>query len=343
MAKVYFYKISKKQSPEILSKAGKEISKIFPNFFNSKDKVAIKVHFGEKGNETYLGPDITKAVYTSLKNKVKKAALVDCTVLYKGSRSFASGHKKVAKSHGFNFAPVLILDGELGNKESVIKINKKHFKAARIGAGIKDFNAILAISHFKGHGATGFGGALKNIGMGLASKGGKMALHQAFKIVSNGEICKGCGLCVKNCPGRAISIENEKAEINYKKCLGCGLCISICPLKAIELPWRSQNSKELQEKIVEYAFAALKNRKSLFINALVNITKNCDCMGILQKPIMKDIGILASEDIVALEKASLDLTGFKKFKAPDINPKVQINYAEKLGLGKKRYKLIKLN
>jgi uncharacterized protein len=342
MAKVYFYRI-KKQSPQVLYRAGKEIFKVFSGFFGKKDKLAIKVHFGERKSNTYLGPDFTRAIFEELKNKVKKTALVDCTVLYKGERSFASSHKKLAKDHGFSFAPIEILDGENGTEETKIRINKKHFKFARIGVGIKNFNAVLAISHFKGHGASAFGGAIKNIGMGLGSKGGKMAMHQAFKISVNNELCLGCGLCCLKCPGKAISLENKKAKIDYKKCLGCGLCISVCPQKAIQIPWGSGSSQELQERMAEYTLAVLKGRKAFFINALINITPGCDCMDVLQKPIMKDIGILASEDIVALEKASLDLAGKENFRNRGNNPEIQINYAQKLGLGKKKYKLIKLN
>ena len=145
MAKVYFYKI-KKQSPEDLKKAGEEVKGIISEFFGPDDNLAVKVHLGEKGNSTYLGPEFTKVICDDLKNKVKSLALVECTVLYKGERSFASGHKKVALDHGFDFAPIEILDGENGNEEAVIKIDGKHFKEARIGKGIEKFNAILAIS-----------------------------------------------------------------------------------------------------------------------------------------------------------------------------------------------------
>lgn len=342
MAKVYFYKI-KKQSPEVLEKAGREVSGIISQAFGPEDKLAIKVHFGERGNVTYLGSDFTKAVCEDLKNKVKSLTLVECTVLYKGERSFASGHKKVALDHGFDFAPIEILDGEKGNEEVIIKINGKHFKEAKIGKGIEKFNSILAISHFKGHLAASFGGALKNIGMGLGSKGGKMAMHKGFKIASNPAICTGCGRCVKNCPAGAISLENGKAKIDYQKCLGCGLCISICPLGAIEIPWRSQTGKELQEKIAEYAAAVLKGRKAFFVNVLTNITKLCDCDGSVMKPMMKDIGILLSDDIVAVEEASLDLAGRENFVRDGFDPEDQINHAVLMGLGKKEYTLVNLN
>ena len=342
MSKVYFYKIEK-QSTDVMYDAGKKLSDIISKSFGLKDSVAIKVHFGEQGNETYLKPDFAKAVCEDLKTKVKDMALVDCTVLYKGARSFGSGHKKVAIDHGFNFAPVEILDGEKGDEETKIKIGGKHFKEAKIGKGIEKFNAILAISHFKGHGAAGFGGALKNIGMGLGSKGGKMAMHQTFKIVPNSKVCIGCGTCVRNCPVGALSLENGKAKIDYGKCIGCGFCISICPVGAIEIPWRSQSAKDLQERIVEYAAAVLKGRKSFFVNVLTSITKDCDCHGAPQKQIMKDIGILLSDDIVAIEEASLDLAGRESFSKIGIDPEDQVNHAVLMGLGKKQYELINLN
>lgn len=342
MAKVYFYKIDK-QTPEVLEKAGKEVSGIISKAFGAGDNLAVKVHFGEKGNTTFLPPDFAKAICGELKGKVKSLDLVECTVLYKGERSFGSGHKKVALEHGFDFAPVEILDGEKGNEETLIKIDGKHFKEAKIGKGIEKYNAILAISHFKGHMAASYGGALKNIGMGLGSKGGKMAMHKSFKIASNPEICTGCGTCVKNCPAGAISLVNGKARIDYGKCIGCGLCISICPFRAIEIPWQSQTGKDLQEKVAEYAAAVLKGRKAYFVNVLTSITKNCDCHGSVMEPIMEDIGILLSDDVVALEEASLDMVGREKFTRPGVDPEDQVTHAVEMGLGKKEYKLINLN
>lgn len=341
MSEVYFFKI-KEQSPKILAEAGEKISKVFSDFFDSKDKVAVKLHFGERGSKTYLSPVLVKAIYQSLKKKVKKPVLVDCNVLYKGERSFGSSHKKLAQEHGFGFAPILILDGEKGDEEIKIKVNQKHFKEIKVGKGIKDFNAILNISHITGHGLTGVGGALKNVGMGLGSKGGKLEMHQAFKLEINKDLCQGCGICQKECPAEAISIENGKAKINYQKCIGCGRCISVCPYEAIEIPWGASSSKDLQERIVEYAFGILRGKKIFFLNVLLNITPRCDCVRGIQEPMVKDIGILGSEDIVAIDKATLDLVGKKYFEKPGVDPFFQIDYAQKLSLGEKDYKLIEI-
>ncbi len=342
MSDVYFLKI-KKQDPETLGEAGEKISKIFSSFFNKNDKVAIKVHFGERGSKTYLSPILVKAIYNRLQAQVEKAVLTDCTVLYKGERSLGSSHKKLALDQGFGFAPILIADGEKGEEEIKITINQKHFKEIKVGAGIKDFNAILAISHFTGHLVAGFGAAIKNVGMGLGSKGGKMAMHQAFRLKINPETCRGCQGCQKECSAGAIFMENNKAQIDYQKCIGCGICISICPFGAVEIPFGVVSSKELQERIAEYAFGILKEKKAFFINVWLNITPRCDCMkGDVQKPMMPDIGILASKDIVAVDQASLDLTGKEKFQKGEIDPSCQINYAEKLGLGERKYKLVEI-
>lgn len=343
MSKVYFIKL-KNKTPENLRQAGEKIVEIFPNLFNSEDKVAIKLHFGERGSQTSMSPVLTKAVYDNLKNKVKEAVLVDCTVLYKGDRSFASTHKELARDQGFDFAPVLIPDGERGREEIKVPVNLKHFKEVRIGAGMKDYNGILVLTHFTGHTFAGIGGSLKNIGMGLGSKGGKLEMHQHFKLKVNSEVCIGCAKCVSECSADAISLQRGKALIDLNKCIGCGICVSICPQGAIERPFgECGTAEELQERIVEYAAGALKNKKTLFVNVLLDITALCDCLKNKDETlIVPNIGILVSEDIVSIEKASLDLIGEEKFLKPDMNPSWQIDYAEDIGLGKKEYELIEV-
>lgn len=341
MSKVYFFRI-KEKTDKTLNESGRKIAETFSDFFDLKDRVAIKVHFGERGSDTYLSPVLVKAIYKNLKEKVKRADLVDCSVLYKSERSFASSHKKLAKDHGFEFAPISILDGEKGNEEIKVKVSQKHFQEVKLGAGIKDFNALLVISHFKGHASTGFGGAIKNVGMGLASKAGKLAMHEAFEIVINPNTCKACGICQRECPARAIFIENEKAKIDYQKCLNCGQCISVCPFEAVEISWEGNSSKDLQERMVEYTLGAQKEKKTFFVNVLLNITSGCDCVRMVQTPIMPDIGILASFDIVAIDQASLDLAGKERFERIEVEPAIQIDYAQKLGLGEKDYELVEI-
>lgn len=346
MSKVYLLKTTDK-TPEAMEKAGNKISKLFSDVFSADDKVAIKLHFGERGSKTYLNPNFTKGVYDSLKEKVKEAVLTDCTVLYKGNRSFASSHKKLAKDQGFGFAPIVIADGEKGREEIKIEVNQKHFKFVRLGAALKEFNCILALTHFTGHGMAGIGGALKNIGMGFGTKGGKMDMHQHFDLEINQELCTGCGACARECAGGAITIENGKARIDKNKCLSCALCISLCPVGAVQRPFGAESAgtaRDLQERIVEYALGALRGKKSYFVNVLMDVTPHCDCLSSgFREPIVKDIGILASDDIVAIDQASLDLTGKEHFEAADMNPSDQIDYAEKLGLGEKKYDLIEID
>ena len=236
------------------------------------------------------------------------------------------------------------MDGEKGDKDIEIEINKKHFKKVKIGKGIENFNALLAISHFTGHGGTGYGAAVKNIGMGLGSKAGKLEMHKAFNLEVDENLCIGCGSCAEECPSGAISLDTGKAKIDRLKCIGCGKCISECPYDAIKIPWGDESAKELQEKIAEYACGVLKGRKTYFVNVLLDITENCDCFRGKQKPIIPDIGILASDDIVAIDKASLDLVDVDErlTERTGIDGMIQVNYASKLGLGEKEYEIVRL-
>jgi len=340
MSKVYFLELKNQNN---LKEAGKKISRVFSDFFEAGDKVAVKLHFGERNNKTYISPVLVQSIYEQLATKVKKAVLIDCTVLYKSERSLGSSHINLAKENGFDFAPILIADGEKGNEEIEIEINQKHFKKVKIGKAMENFNGLLTISHLTGHGSAAYGGALKNVGMGLGSKAGKLAMHEAFDIKVNPATCIGCGACVSECPTGAIILEDNVAKINKDKCISCGQCISVCPAGAVEIPWGSGSSESLQERIVEYTLGALKNKKSFFINVLLDVTANCDCVRRAQSPIMEDIGILASTDIVAVDKASLDLAGIGNFRKEGLDPLVQINYAQKLGLGSSNYKLEKIS
>jgi len=332
MAKVYF---------------SKDLDKILDNIDFSKlgKNIAIKVHFGEAGCTTYLDPVLVKKVYDKVVSLGKKATLVECNVLYRGSRTNATEHTKTALSHGFDFAPIDILDGELGNEEIEVPV-EGIIKTAKLGKGIKKYDSIIVLTHFKGHPATGFGGAIKNIGMGFGSRAGKLAMHSDSKPYINNEKCIGCGVCLKNCNYNAISIINGKAFIDSDKCVGCAMCRAVCQTNAVYVVWGSED--RLQKKIVEYASAVLKIiPKTIFINFLVNITKECDCFNYVQKPIMNDIGILYSNDIVSIDKASLDLTNKKSNgefdKINSKNKNMQIDYAYEKKLGDKNYELVELD
>ncbi|MFH0978217.1 MAG: DUF362 domain-containing protein [Candidatus Woesearchaeota archaeon] len=302
------------------------------------EKVAIKVHFGEHGCNTYINPELVRQLFEKVKSLGKGVSLVECNVLYKGSRVNSTKHVKTAREHGFGM-PIDILDGEHGNE--FVDLH-----GCKVGKGIERYDSIIVLSHFKGHMAVGFGGAMKNLGMGLGSRAGKLDMHSSIKPSVN-ENCIGCGICVENCNDKAISIVHGKAKIDNQKCVGCAMCISVCNSGAVNIPWRGRTSHELQRKITEYCKALLDRFPSaIFINVLEKITKECDCMGTSQKPLMPDIGILYSNDIVAIEKASLDLVNkssngqFDGINSADNNS--QVEFAEKLGLGSSKYRLVEL-
>lgn len=319
-----------------------KIEKIIENIDFSKlgQKVAIKVHFGEAGCTTFMDPKLIKKVYKKIESLGKKATLIECNVLYKGSRTNSKDHLKTAKDHGFIDMDIDILDGE--NGEKFIDINN-----CKIGAGIKKYDSLVIISHFKGHEMAGFGGAIKNVGMGLGSRAGKLDMHSNVKPFINYSNCIGCGICANNCDVQAINIIDGKAFIDNDKCVGCAMCIAVCPHHAACVPWGGGTSDYLQDKIAQYAKAVLSIFPNpLFINILEKITDNCDCMGSPQKPLMTDIGILYSNNIVAIDKASLDLVNkFSKNKfnrINDVDKENQLKVASKIKLGKLDYKLIKL-
>jgi len=312
-----------------------KLIKILPKFRN---RLGIKVHFGEEGNRTFIPAKVIKKITDSIKNPV----LVECSVLYKSKRRTASGHREVALAHGFNFAKLDFLDGECGDDSAVVKINKKHFEYCYLGAGIKKYKSLLVISHFKGHRESNFSGALKNIGMGLASRRGKLAQHSSIRHYINESICTGCGQCRENCPVKAISIgRNRKAKIKEKICISCSKCIAVCPTGAIKVPWGSTGPKKFQERIAEYALAVVSGRKGFYVNFLKNITRECDCYGKAMKKLTKDIGILASHDPVAIDQASYDLVVKQYPEFSMFDSEFLLKHAQDIGAGRRKYKIIK--
>ncbi len=333
MAKVYF----SKELDKILEKI---------DFSRLGENVAIKVHFGEVGCTTYLSPMLVKKVYDKVISLGKKATLVECNVLYRGSRTNSTDHIKTAKSHGFDFALIDILDGELGNEEIDVKVQDGLINNAKLGSGISKYDSMIVLTHFKGHPMAGFGGAIKNIGMGFASRAGKLAMHFDAKPYVNNDKCIGCGVCINNCNYNAISLVNGKAFIDNKKCVGCAMCRAVCQTNAINVVWTSED--RLQKKIVDYASVVLKIIPNIiFINFLVNITEECDCFNYIQKPIMKDVGILCGNDIVSIDKASLDIVNKESNdnfdKINNIDKTIQIYYADSEGIGEKEYGLVDLD
>ncbi len=301
-------------------------------------KVGLKVHFGEKNNKYFIKPKLMKSLVEEV-----DATFIETNVLYVSDRRYTDSHLALAKEHGFTYAPIDILDDK---GEVHYPVEDKHFNKVKLGKNIEKYDSVIALSHFKGHVLSGFGGAIKNIGMGLAAIAGKMDQHASTLPIFKPSKCVECGKCVPECPGQAISLAPLK--IDSKNCIGCGKCIGICPEKAFRVPWGSTKSSQFIERLVEYAKGVIQYKNVVFINVLMDISKDCDCMSHAAKPFMDDIGILASEDIVAIENASYDLVDkYSEFEDSfrdihDVDARRQIEYAYSLRMGNKEYNLIEI-
>jgi uncharacterized protein len=313
-----------------------KIKDLLPEF---NTPLGVKVHFGEAGNKTFVPANYVKQIA----DLVNEPTFIEASVLYKSPRRTAAGHKEVAHEHGFDFLPIDITDGETGDDCSEVKIDGKHFQNCYLGKGLEKYKSLLVISHFKGHMGAGFGGALKNIGMGLGCRRGKLAMHSMIKHHIKKEKCISCGACIANCPVNAIAFdENKKAFINQEICISCSKCIAVCPVEAVRIPWGGAGKIELQERIAEYAYAAQLNKKCFYVNFLINITADCDCMNIAMEKLTEDIGVLASDDPVAIDQASYDLVVAKHEEFKNHAADAQLRHGEELGLGSREYELINL-
>ncbi|OUP01776.1 4Fe-4S ferredoxin [Drancourtella sp. An210] len=334
-----------------------------------KKMTAIKIHFGEPGNLSFLRPNWAKAVADVVKELGGKPFLTDCNTLYVGRRKDALEHLESALENGFSpfstGCQIIIGDGLKGTDETYVPVKDGELvKEAKIGTAIMDADIFISLNHFKGHEATGFGGALKNIGMGCGSRAGKMEMHNSGKPTVDQERCVGCRTCSKNCAHGAISFdEHRKASINHTKCVGCGRCLGSCNFDAIY----NENSsavKELDMKIAEYSKAVLDGRPNFHINLVIDISPYCDCHGENDVPILPDIGMFASFDPVALDQACVDACNAQKpmpgsllddrmheegfcdhhdhfvNTTPDSGWEYCLEHAEKIGLGTRQYELI---
>ena len=340
-----------------------------------KDLVAIKLHFGEKGNTAYVRPIFLRKIVDCVKEYKGKPFLTDTNTLYIGARSEAVSHLTTAYEHGFTEsavnAPVMIADGLRGNSAVKIRIDKPIFKTVSIAHAIHMADALIGVTHFKGHELSGFGGTLKNLGMGCASREGKLSQHSNISPKVKAKSCTGCETCLSWCPSEAISMlpsepggkhKHPISSIDSKKCIGCGECILSCPVGAIQIQW-NESIPLFQKKMVEHAYGAVQKKKgkALFLNFLTQISPACDCYGFSDAPIVSDIGILASEDPVAIDQASVDLVnqeegtrsskltknlnaGGDKFRGlyPEVDWTIQLAYGEEIGLGLRNYELIKI-
>jgi uncharacterized protein len=311
----------------------------------STGPVGLKVHFGERGNKTHVRSEWLKDAKAILKNPI----FIECNVMYRGSRTKKKDHIDLAVEHGFGFLPIDILDGETGQDHVEVPVNKGRTANAKLGKGLVKYKELIAVSHFKGHMATSFAGAIKNVGMGLGSRAGKMDMHAIISPVVTKGKCVTCGTCVRECPVDAITV-GTVAAIDSRRCIGCAHCIAICPNAAIDIPWNMSHevNKALMEKVSEYALAAASGRKWWYVNFVTDLTFDCDCMHTDQTPFMNDVGIIMGQDPVAVDQASYDLVlqrngGVDPFsKKHGIDGTYMLDYAEKIGLGKRKYELRKL-
>ena len=346
-------------------RAGKRASK----HVSKRAPVAIKLHFGERGNDTFINPIFVRAVVDKLKATGALPFLTDANTLYQGSRHNAVDHLQTALEHGFGFAtvhvPLIIADGLRGGSFSEVPIGKKHFKKVKIADAIVEAHGMIVMSHFKGHEMAGFGGAIKNLAMGCAPSQGKCDQH-AVRFSVDKKLCSACGMCMTSCPEKAIAWkkEGEKklAFIDKKKCIGCGECLTMCDPKAVTINWATEIGP-FNERMAEYALGAVigKPGRVGYFNFLMDITPDCDCVPWSDAPLVPDIGILASTDPVALDQASFDLVnsqlgfthsllghnhepGQDKFTGTWSNTRgeIQLSYAESIGLGSTKYTLVEI-
>jgi len=328
------------------------------------DLVALKLSFSEVGNTAYLRPSLVREVVRRVKARGGRPFLTDANTLYVGGRANSVDHIETAIRNGFSYAtveaPIIIADGLRGKSYVDVEINRKHFRTARIGAEVYFADGLISLAHVHAHPGTGLAATFKNIGMGLASRAGKQAMHSqkdAPKV--DRRKCVGCGECIRYCSVGAIRLVNRKARINAEVCIRCGECTVTCPHGAIAIRW-GDGPGLLQERIVEYALAVLKNKKGkcLFYAILQNVTPDCLCWDKSDRPFIPDVGVLASRDPVALEQATFDLVnaqegirasklpgafrkGQNKYAAlyPKEDSEITLRYAESLGLGRRDYRI----
>ena len=325
------------------------------------DLTAIKLHFGEYGNDTHLNPTLVRQVVDKVRAAGGKPFLTDTTTLYSGTRHNAVDHLQTAYAHGFApsvvQAPVVIADGLYGENDVPVRINGKHFKEVHIATEIRRAPALVVLSHFKGHEMAGFGGAIKNLAMGGASVRGKRDQHNTHVSVDH-STCIGCGKCVRNCTQQALSLKDKKSHVDITRCIGCFECITVCPTKAVSIDWATEMTPFV-ERLTEYAYGAVKGKRHVcYINFVMNVTPDCDCVAWSDMPLVPDIGLLASTDPVALDQACFDLVnkapcldtslkvapGDDKFTArwPNTCGFLQLSYGEEIGLGSRSYTLEKI-
>ena len=368
-SKVYFADMYSKFGDNLLDKFERLLCASGLDDIDFQDKfVAVKVHFGEWGNMSFLRHQYAKVLCDHIKKRGGKVFLTDANTLYPGFRGNAVDHLSCASLNGYNElscgVPVIIADGLRGTDEREIEVEgAEYVEKAKIGAAVAEADVIISLSHCKGHVEAGFGGAFKNIGMGCGSKKGKMEMHSSGTPAIDTSLCVGCGMCVKNCANNGVSVIDGKAVINEDSCKGCGYCFAYCPKGAIECKW-DEARPVLSRKIAEYTKACLDGKPSFHINIAADVQNTCDCNGAHNHAIVPDVGFFASKDIVAVDQAAWDainrqpampggklaqkLEGRTRLEDMDVFRLCHggtdfpgcLEHAVKLGMGSREYELI---
>jgi uncharacterized Fe-S center protein len=367
-ADVFFMDLTATSRENIPQKLARLVKKAgVKKILSKNDLTAVKIHFGEQGNTSFIRPIYIRQLIRTIRETKATPFLTDANTLYVGTRSNAVSHIKTAVENGFSFAsmdgaPIIIADGLFGKSETRVQVDLKHCSNVYIGSEIITANSLVSVAHFKGHELSGFGGTLKNLGMGCASRRGKLDQHSNVSPKIKRKTCIGCAQCADHCPGHAITLKEKKAYIDKTLCIGCAECIVRCPTKSIHINW-NQAGPAFLEKMMEYTLGVLKNKtdRALFVNFITDIAPKCDCLPYSESPIVSDIGVVASTDPVAIDQASADLVnsrqalpgsvlacnlnpGEDKFKGlyPSVDWEHQLDYAEKIGLGTREYTLKKI-
>jgi uncharacterized protein len=354
-SKVHFVAADAHEPVEILAEKAKKV--YLATGFNDRiaegDFAALKIHFGEAGNTGHIKPQWLTGLIGEIRQKTTHAFLTDSNTLYVGNRSNSIDHLRLAWSHGFTpeitGVPVIIADGLIGRDKQEPRSAQARTASSKISSAILDSDVLVCLTHVTGHMATGLGAAIKNMGMGCASRAGKLDQHSVTHPRVNAKQCRNCSVCMAFCPAAAIVQAEGHVVIDPAKCIGCGECLVVCKLGAIKMKW-DEDCIRLQEKLAEYAFRVFAHfkGKAVFVSFLTQVTKDCDCMAKNQKRIVEDVGILASLDPVAIDKATADLLvvrggGKDPLRAGyDVDWSAQLAHGQKIGLGSIDYKLIEV-
>ena len=367
-SKVYFADLRADMHENLQQKLTRLMKTAGMGDIDFQDKfVAIKLHFGEPGNLAFLRPNWARTVADFVKERGGKPFLTDCNTLYVGGRKNALDHMDSAMLNGFNpmttGCQIIIADGLKGSDEVEVPVaGGEYVKNAKIGRAVMDADVFISLTHFKGHETAGFGGCLKNIGMGCGSRAGKMEQHNAGKPHVVEKYCIGCGQCRRICAHGAPIIENGKAHIDHNKCVGCGRCIAVCPKDAVQINW-DESTTNLNYKIAEYTKAVVDGRPCFHISLVIDVSPTCDCRPENDMAIVPNVGMFASFDPVALDMACVDAVNaqtplrgsaaddahakahvhdhFQRLH-PDTNWRSCLEHGEKIGIGTRDYELIKI-